>query len=175
MKKKGLLVLLIVVVSICVVGCGKKKERKIPDIVFLYTHADENGEHPSAMFIDKEGNYVACFDEEIATLSYDQLVETYKTDKSKFEILRQVCTPEQISEQYKKIIKLSESKDLQLVYESDVAPDVITDSSWLYVLYCDENDQCCIISLQYYNVIYQYITDETGKELIRWYNEIIKL
>jgi len=174
MLKKGIIIILVCILT-GMSGCGNKEEFSgLPDIVFVYDityHDRYDDEAPKFTmgFYDKNGNYYTSTDEYVCTLRFEQLVQEYAEGKLSDKInLQTICNTEGLLENYNKLRKLNKDR-FGIVYPETVY-DVITNTESWYGLYYDKDGNLQSLLLHQRDVLGEYYaSDKRANEIYEWY------
>lgn len=180
-KKTIVFICIILSVVPVITGCGKRESEstsdvrgdnpaQMPDIVFMNTITDSDDSYKLITFYDKNGNQYTSTDTYVCSLGYKKLVNAYVegdlADKITFHAN---CDVNQIYDNYKKLLEVSQRKDYQIVYP-EMLPDVEDSIYQWYGIYYDENGQLSILELhRKERMVHLEANDERANEIYDWY------
>lgn len=153
---------------------------QMPDIVFLVTidyvrqAAESQGER-QIMFYDKNGTYYSSDDENVCNMDFKELVSEFSAGNLVENIeFHGNCEVEELFENYQKLCKVSEQKDLELRYPTE-GPAVEEDVWTWYGLYFDSQGELNALVYHKKDAFGDHMTNsKTANEIYEWYEEAIQ-
>lgn len=149
----------------------------MPDIVFKVCTSYNRYEHDDSClltFIDKNGNYYSSDYSEIFFLSNEELIETLKSGDERITKLSVSCDADELSENYKKLLKVAAKKKYKLVYP-EALPDVEADSTTWYGLYYDKDGNLSSLPIHAKERLTGInANDDRANEIYEWYSGAAK-
>lgn len=156
----------------------------MPDIVFKvrttyqdehnfdYDDSAEQGRY-SITFVDKNGNYYNSDNDEIYFLSNEELIEALKSGDERITKTSASCDVDELRENYKKLLKVANNKDFELVYPKEV-PGVEYDHITWYGLYYDKDGNLSSLLIHEHTQVEIYANDDRANEIYEWYSGAAK-
>lgn len=147
---------------------------QMPEIVFLnkITNMDDSC---MVTFWDNKGNYYCCKDSSICGVSISELIENYKTQPDKFELLSQKLDAEELMSYYQEVCKIATNDGYGMV-EPDELPTVEARNVHLYGVYYDEEGVLKEIVLHEERCSTDiYSKDENANKIYDWYRQSISV
>ena len=184
---KTIFCVIITILALVMGGCSNAvSESDMPDIVFKectaynrYVHNfddDESSEQGrySLTFIDKNGNYYNSDYSEIIALSNEELIEKLNSGDERITKLSISCDTDELSENYKKLLKAAANKKYELVYP-EAMPDVEADSTTWFGLYYDKDGKLSSLPIHAKECMTGINTnDDRANEIFEWYSVAAK-
>lgn len=173
---------IITILALVMSGCSNAvSEPDMPDIVFKvctaynpYEHDfDENESAEQGRylltFLDKNGNYYNSDYTEIYFLSNEELIEALKSGDERITKLSVTCDVDELRENYKKLLKVADNKEYELVYPKEV-PAVEADRITWYGLYYDKDGKLSSLPI-HKNECFTDIdaNDDRANEIYKWF------
>lgn len=151
-------------------------ESDMPDIVFKVCTSYNQYEHDDGFlltFIDKNGNY--CFSDysEIFFLSNEELIESLNLGDERITKLSKSCDTDELSDNYKKLLKVAANEDYELEYP-EVVPAVEYDHITWYGLYYDKDGNLSSILIHGHRETEIYANDDRANEIYEWHSGAAK-
>lgn len=180
---KKIFCFIIAAIVLVMSGCSNAvSESDMPDIVFMSRtrynpyvhHFDENdfaeqGRY-SITFVDKNGDYYFSDYSEIYFLSNEELIETLKSGDERITKLSLSCDVDELSDNYKILLKVAANKKYELVYPGAL-PDVEDDSTTWYGLYYDKNGKLSSLPIHEKECMTPIeANDDRANEIFKWYS-----
>lgn len=149
----------------------------MPDIVFKVCtsfNQYENDDGCLLTFIDKNGNYYFSDYSEIFFLSNEELIESLKSGDDRITKLSVSCDADELSENYKKLLKVAANKKYELAYP-EALPDVEADSTTWYGLYYDKDGNLSSLPIHAKERMTGInANDDRANEIYEWYSSAAK-
>lgn len=174
-RKKILLVILLIMISL--IGCSNKKPKDIemPDIVFMYMVdysyvASEGDNLYTITFCDKNGNLYLLEDDSSCELGYRQLIMEYSSGNLDDKIeLQSKVDADILSEQYKLLLDVASNEEYTILYSEYSLGVEAARHGWYGILY-DENGELKCIKLHCNDENGDhYSNDKRANEIYNWY------
>lgn len=184
---KTIFLTIITILALVMGGCSNDvSEADMPEIVFKvcteycqHEHNfdyDDSAEQPrySLTFVDKNGNYYFSDYDEIYFLSNEELIEAQKSGDERITKTSASCDVDELRENYKKLLKVADNKEYELVYPKEV-PAVEADRITWYGLYYDKDGKLSSLPIHKNECLTDInANDDRANEIFEWYRGAAK-
>ena len=183
---KTIFCVIISILALVMSGCSNAvSESDLPNIVFedmpeivfkvcTSYNQYEYGDGCSLTFVDKNGNYYFSDYSEIFFLSNEELIETLKSGDERITKLYASCDTGELSENYKKLLKVATNEKYELVYP-EAMPDVEAESIMWYGLFYDKDGKLSSLPLHARERMTGIdANDDRANEIFEWYSGALK-
>ena len=184
---KKLFCIFALVFALIMSGCAeftdedkKLPEAEMPDIVFMkrtvyneYEHdidyEAEQGRYMLAFF-DKNGEYYTSTYNEIFLLSFEELVDRYRSGDERIVRHDIKCDVGELRDNFKKLLEVSANEDYELLYPRYLPTVEAGTASWYGLYYDNEGKISSVILQDCTNTVMVEANDERANNIYRWYN-----